>query len=91
MDQKYVLILDYFFNVKFVFKINFFFVFLQIKVQNSTKEQYLDSLAQYRLATTVKDEVDHFLKGLNDLIPDSLLSIFDENELEVIEIIKILP
>lgn len=56
----------------------------KIKVQNSTKEQYLDSLAQYRLATTVKDEVDHFLKGLNDLIPDSLLSIFDENELELL-------
>lgn len=57
--------------------------FLQIRVTNKTKLDYLNSLAQYKLATSVKDEVDHFLKGLNDLIPDSLLSIFDENELEV--------
>jgi hypothetical protein len=27
--------------------------------------------------------MEHFLKGLNELIPDNLLSIFDENELAV--------
>lgn len=55
----------------------------KIKVRDSTKLQYLDSLAQYKLATTIKEELDAFLKGLNELIPDNLLSIFDENELEV--------
>jgi hypothetical protein len=55
----------------------------KVRVQNSTKHQYLDALAQYRLANSFKDEVEHFLKGLNELIPDNLLSIFDENELEV--------
>ena len=55
----------------------------KLRVRNSTKNQYLDALAQYRLATKVKDEVEAFLRGLNDLIPDNLLSIFDENELEV--------
>ena len=28
-------------------------------------------------------QVAAFLRGLDDLIPDNLLSIFDENELEV--------
>lgn len=55
----------------------------KIRVQESTKQQYLDALAQYRLATSVRDEVEAFLKGLTDLVPDNLLSIFDENELEV--------
>lgn len=55
----------------------------KIKVRNPTKSQYLDGLAQYRLASRVRDEVEAFLRGLNDLIPDNLLSIFDENELEV--------
>lgn len=55
----------------------------RIKVTNNLKRQYLDSLAQYRLATSVKDEIETFLKGLNDIIPDNLLCIFDENELEV--------
>jgi hypothetical protein len=56
---------------------------IKIRVTNQTKHQYLDALAQYRLANSVKDEMEHFLKGLNELIPDNLLSIFDENELEV--------
>lgn len=55
----------------------------KIRVHNTSKHQYLDALAQYRLATSLKDEIEAFLRGLNDLIPDNLLSIFDENELEV--------
>lgn len=58
----------------------------KIRVRDATKLQYLDNLAQFRLATTIKDELDAFLKGLNELIPDNLLSIFDENELEVSEL-----
>lgn len=45
--------------------------------------KYLDALAQQRLCINVRDEIDSFLKGLNGIIPDNLLSIFDENELEV--------
>ncbi|XP_074038051.1 apoptosis-resistant E3 ubiquitin protein ligase 1 isoform X1 [Leptinotarsa decemlineata] len=56
----------------------------RMKVQNSTKLQYLDALAQYKLATSIKDEMEAFLRGLNELIPDNLLSIFDENELELL-------
>ncbi|CAH1098639.1 unnamed protein product [Psylliodes chrysocephalus] len=56
----------------------------RIRVANSTKLQYLDALAQYRLATSIKDEMEAFLRGLNELIPDNLLSIFDENELELL-------
>lgn len=55
----------------------------KIRVANSTKHIYLDALAQYRLATSVREEMEACLKGLNELIPDNLLSIFDENELEV--------
>lgn len=55
----------------------------KVRVSNATKNQYLDALAQQRLCSSVKEEVDAFLKGLNGIIPDNLLSIFDENELEV--------
>ena len=55
----------------------------KVRVTNASKNQYLDALAQQRLCNSVKDEVDSFLKGLNGIIPDNLLSIFDENELEV--------
>ncbi|EEC07756.1 ubiquitin protein ligase, putative, partial [Ixodes scapularis] len=56
----------------------------RIRVDNRNKLLYLDALAQFRLATCVRDEVEHFLKGLNELIPDNLLCIFDENELELL-------
>jgi hypothetical protein len=55
----------------------------KIRVTNDTKLRYLDALAQHRLASSIRNEVDHFLRGLNELIPDTLLGIFDENELEV--------
>ncbi|RWS11873.1 apoptosis-resistant E3 ubiquitin protein ligase 1-like protein [Dinothrombium tinctorium] len=56
----------------------------KIEVTNENKMYYLDALAQHKLANCVKEEVEHFLKGLNDLIPDNLLAIFDENELELL-------
>lgn len=80
----------------------------QIAVTNENKIHYLNLLAQYRLASQVREEVEHFLKGkirfsnpisfkktisyeqndlfcsgLNELVPENLLAIFDENELEV--------
>lgn len=56
----------------------------KVRVRNDNKSQYLDSLATHRLSNNVRDEIDSFLKGLNLIIPDNLLSIFDENELEVL-------
>lgn len=39
----------------------------QIGVTNENKMHYLNLLAQYRLATQVRDEVEHFLKGEESL------------------------
>lgn len=55
----------------------------KMPVTNDNKLHYLNCLAQYRLVSSCREEVEAFLKGLNLLIPDNLLSIFDENELEV--------
>ncbi|XP_061383208.1 apoptosis-resistant E3 ubiquitin protein ligase 1-like isoform X1 [Danaus plexippus] len=55
-----------------------------IRVRNSSKLQYLDALAQWRLAARWRPETDAFLRGLTLLVPDHLLAIFDENELELL-------
>ncbi|XP_068729621.1 apoptosis-resistant E3 ubiquitin protein ligase 1-like isoform X1 [Montipora capricornis] len=55
-----------------------------IAVTESNKKEYLDLLAQYRLSSSVKQEIEAFSKGLNELVPVSLLSIFDEYELELL-------
>ena len=54
------------------------------RVTDHNKLEYLNALAQYKLSSCVKEQLEHFLKGLNQLIPDNLLSIFDENELELL-------
>lgn len=56
----------------------------RIPVDNANKHRYLDALAQHRLVNSVRDQVDAFTRGLAELVPDNLLSIFDENELEVL-------
>lgn len=56
----------------------------KMPVTNDNKLHYLNCLAQYRLVSSCREEVEAFLKGLNLLIPDNLLSIFDENELELL-------
>lgn len=53
------------------------------EVTEENKIHYLDALAQSRLCGRVKHEIDAFLSGLNEIIPDNLLCIFDESELEV--------
>lgn len=55
----------------------------KVNVTDDNKLYYLNCLAQHKLVSGVKEEVESFLKGLNAIIPDNLLSIFDENELEV--------
>ena len=55
----------------------------KLEVTDANKLQYLDMLANHRLAGSVHDEVNSFLKGLWEIVPDNLLSMFDEYELEV--------
>jgi len=55
-----------------------------IPVTNDNKEDYLNALANYRLGARVEEEIRSFVKGLNEIIPDTLLSNFSENELELL-------
>ncbi|XP_015774297.1 PREDICTED: apoptosis-resistant E3 ubiquitin protein ligase 1-like, partial [Acropora digitifera] len=56
-----------------------------IPVTESNKMEYLDLLALYRLSSSCKQEIEAFAKGLNEFVPEHLLSVFDEYELEVTE------
>ncbi|KAK2550823.1 Apoptosis-resistant E3 ubiquitin protein ligase 1 [Acropora cervicornis] len=56
-----------------------------IPVTESNKMEYLDLLAQYRLSSSCKQEIEAFAKGLNEFVPEHLLSVFDEYELESLD------
>ncbi len=55
-----------------------------VPVTDRNKAEYLDALAQRRLYTRMRAQTEAFLQGLHQLAPDSLLSLFDEQELELI-------
>lgn len=55
-----------------------------IKVSNENKLQYIDQVIKWRFVSSVEAQMRAFMKGVNALIPQNLLQIFDENELELL-------
>lgn len=55
-----------------------------IPVTEENKQEYVRLLVDYRLLTSVKDQMDNFLKGFYEIVPKKLISIFDERELELL-------
>ena len=55
-----------------------------ISVTEENKKEYVQALVEYRLTESVKDQLDSFLGGFHDIIPAELISIFNEQELELL-------
>ncbi|KAH3837035.1 E3 ubiquitin-protein ligase NEDD4-like isoform X2 [Dreissena polymorpha] len=55
-----------------------------IQVTNRNKTEYLNLIVKWRFASRIENQMKHFMKGFNELIPQNTLSIFDENEMELL-------
>lgn len=55
-----------------------------IPVDESNKAEFVQRVVEYRLITSVEDQLEHFLQGFHDIIPKELVSIFNEQELELL-------
>jgi E3 ubiquitin-protein ligase HUWE1 len=55
-----------------------------IPVTDENKREYVNAQVRYRLTTSVKDQLESFMKGFHDIIPAELVAIFDEQELELL-------
>jgi E3 ubiquitin-protein ligase HUWE1 len=55
-----------------------------IPVTEDNKHDYVRCVVDYRLVTSVKDQLDEFLKGFHEIIPAELVAIFNEQELELL-------
>lgn len=53
-------------------------------VTDANKAEYIQKYLEWRIVTRVKPQMDAFLEGLFELIPRSLLGIFDDRELELL-------
>lgn len=55
-----------------------------IPVTQENKEEYVQKVVDYRLVASVREQLDNFLKGFHEIIPPDLISIFNEQELELL-------
>jgi len=55
-----------------------------IRVTEENKQQYVDLVAEHRLTTAIRPQINAFLEGFSELIPRELISIFHDKELELL-------
>ena len=55
-----------------------------IPVTEENKHDYVRLVVEHKLLASVKDQMEHFLTGFHDVIPAHLISIFNEQELELL-------
>ncbi|ORY22745.1 hypothetical protein LY90DRAFT_675786 [Neocallimastix californiae] len=55
-----------------------------IPVTEENKVEYVKLVTEQRLTVAIKQQIEAFLDGFHDIIPHSLISIFNEQELELL-------
>lgn len=56
----------------------------EIPVTEQNKKEYVQKIVEYKLQESVKDQMYNFLQGFYAVIEKDLISIFDEQELELL-------
>ncbi|RXK40463.1 E3 ubiquitin-protein ligase NEDD4 [Tremella mesenterica] len=55
-----------------------------IEVTEENKKEYVDLVTEYRISRRVAEQFEAFMSGFNELIPQELINVFDERELELL-------
>ncbi|KAF7064261.1 hypothetical protein CFC21_070622 [Triticum aestivum] len=55
-----------------------------IRVTEENKHEYVDRVAEHRLTTAIRPQINAFMEGFNELIPRELISIFNDKEFELL-------
>ncbi|KAF2730484.1 hypothetical protein EJ04DRAFT_515209 [Polyplosphaeria fusca] len=55
-----------------------------IPVTEENKQEYVRLVTEHRLTGAVTEQLENFLKGFHDIVPADLVSIFSEQELELL-------
>ncbi|GKB66443.1 E3 ubiquitin protein ligase UPL1-like protein isoform X1 [Tanacetum coccineum] len=55
-----------------------------IRVTEETKQEYVDLVADYKLTSAIRSQINSFLESFSELIPRELISIFNDKELELL-------
>ncbi|KAI8808083.1 hypothetical protein BJ742DRAFT_290400 [Cladochytrium replicatum] len=55
-----------------------------IAVTEQNKHEYVKLITEYKLTTAIREQIDAFLSGFHEIIPNDLVGIFNEQELELL-------
>jgi E3 ubiquitin-protein ligase NEDD4 len=55
-----------------------------IPVTQENKQEYIDLVIRWRFVSRILPQMEAFLEGFNEILPLSLIKVFDENELELL-------
>lgn len=55
-----------------------------IPVTEENKKDYVDAVVEHRISKRIKDQFEAFMSGFSELIPQELITVFDERELELL-------
>ncbi|CCK69968.1 NEDD4 family E3 ubiquitin-protein ligase KNAG_0D02180 [Huiozyma naganishii CBS 8797] len=55
-----------------------------VEVTDENKKEYVDLYTQWRIVDRVQEQFKAFMDGFNELIPEDLVTVFDERELELL-------
>lgn len=55
-----------------------------IPVTEENKKDYVSAVVEYRISKRVKEQFDAFMSGFSELIPQELINVFDDRELELL-------
>ncbi|KAI8647384.1 E3 ubiquitin-protein ligase RSP5 [Parasitella parasitica] len=55
-----------------------------IEVSEENKKEYVDLVTEWRISKRVEEQFKAFKEGFNQLIPQDLINVFDERELELL-------
>ncbi|KAJ2958849.1 hypothetical protein NQZ79_g5591 [Umbelopsis isabellina] len=56
----------------------------EIPVTEENKKEYVDLVTEWRVSKRVQEQFKAFMEGFNHLIPQELINVFDERELELL-------
>jgi E3 ubiquitin-protein ligase NEDD4 len=55
-----------------------------IEVTNDNKKEYVELITEWKIYKCVEEQFKSFMEGFNELIPEDLVNVFDERELELL-------
>ena len=56
----------------------------QIEVTDENKKEYVELMTEWRISRRVEEQFKAFISGFTELIPQDLINVFDERELELL-------